>query len=171
MSELVIDADVLRSAGTTDHPFSKNARSILEAVRSADHLLVQTAALKTEHDKHQSRFAKTWRANMVARKRWVPKRAPEDPRLRQHLVESQNPDSKKDEIAVLKDAHLLEAAVVSNLRVVSKDTTAKSLFQKGCPLPDPYGRILWADVTQNPDATLEWIANGCPDRLEWQLCQ
>ena len=42
----------------------------------------------------------------------------------------QNVESPNDETAVLKDAHLLEAAAASDMRVLSKDTTAKRLFFK-----------------------------------------
>lgn len=170
MSDLVIDADIMRASGISEHPFSKNARLILEKIRDGGHRLVQTPALKQEHDKHQSRLAKQWRGSMVSRKQWVPKRPSEDTSLREHLVKAQSETAPKDEVAVIKDAHLLEAAASSDLRIVSRDTTAKQLFQKGCPLPEPYGRIQWADATLNPDETLLWIKQGCPDRPVWRIC-
>lgn len=170
MSDLVIDADVMRASGSSEHPASKNARLILESIRDGGHRIVQTPALKNEHDKHQSRLAKQWRGSMVSRKQWVPKKPPEDALLRAHLVLAQNPEAMNDEVAVLKDAHLLEAAAASDMRVISKDCTAKELFQKGCPLPDPYGHIQWADATRQPDETLLWIQEGCPDRPEWRIC-
>jgi len=171
MSDLVIDADVMRSAGTTEHPISRQARAVLEAVRASGHRLVHTAALKTEHDKHQSRFARTWRNSMVSRRQWVRYEPPDDRRLRSHLVRAQNPDSRNDESEVYKDAHLLEAASAADLRLVSQDSTAKALVKKACPLPDPYGRIVWADVTRFPDETVRWIEAGCPDRVAWRICR
>lgn len=170
MSDLVIDADIMRAAGVSEHPVSSNARLILESIKSAGHRMVHTPAIIKEHKKHQSRFAKTWRASMFSRKLHAPKNASEDAELRKHLVHAQNVESPNDETAVLKDAHLLEAAAASDMRVLSKDTTAKRLFQKGCPLPEPYGRIQWADVTLHPDQTLDWIAQGCPEIQDWRLC-
>lgn len=170
MKDLVIDADIMRASGTTQHPVSKNARLILEMVREKGHRLVQSRALKAEHDKHQSRFAATWRGNMVARKQWVLIDVPEDADLRERLAVAQNPESTKDEIAVLKDAHLLEAAAASGHRVISNDTTAKLLFQKACPLPDPHGRILWADTTALPEECVRWVEDDCPERRNWRVC-
>lgn len=170
MSDLVIDADVMRAAGISEHPVSKNARLILERIRDGGHRLVQTPALKKEHDKHQSLLAKQWRGSMVSRKQWVPKKPSEDMPLRLHLVRAQNEASPKDETAVLKDTHLLEAAASSDFRIVSKDTAARQLIQKGCPLPEPYGRIQWADATLTPGETLLWIEQGCPDRTDLRIC-
>lgn len=170
MSDLVIDADIMRASGLSEHPVSKNARLILERIRDGGHRFVQTPALKKEHDKHQSLLAKQWRGSMVSRKQWVPKKPPEDMVLRQHLVRAQNPESSNDEVAVLKDAHLLEAAAASDFKIVSKDTTARRLFQRGCPLPGLYGRIQWADATLHPDETLLWIEQGCRDRVDWRIC-
>jgi hypothetical protein len=170
MSDLVIDADLMRAAGFSEHHVSRNSRLILEQIRAGGHRLVHTPSLKREHDKHQSLFAKQWRGSMVSRKQWVPITPPENAALRQHLVRAQNSESKKDEIAVLKDAHLLEAAAASDLRIISNDTTAKALFRKGCPLPVPFGRILWADATLLPDDTQSWIEQGYPDRPDWRIC-
>jgi hypothetical protein len=170
MSDLVVDADIMRASGTSEHPESKNARLILEQIRVSGHRLVQTPALKKEHDKHKSRFAQTWRVSMVSKKQWLLVKPPENPVLRQHLVQAQNPDSKRDETAVLKDAHLLEAAAGSDFRIISRDSTAKKLFQNGCPLPEPYGRIQWADVSLYPDETLLWIRQNCPEQKDWRIC-
>ena len=130
MSDLVIDADIMRAAGVSEHPVSSNARLILESIKSAGHRMVHTPAIIKEHKRHQSRFARTWRASMFSRKLHAPKNASEDAELRKHLVHAQNVESPNDETAVLKDAHLLEAAAASDMRVLSKDTTAKRLFQK-----------------------------------------
>ncbi len=170
MKDLVIDADIMRASGTTEHPVSNNARLILEMVREKGHRLVQTRALKAEHDKHQSRFAATWRGSMVARKQWVLIDVPEDVGLRERLAVPQNPESAKDEAAVLKDAHLLEAAAASGNRVISNDTTAKQLFQKACPLPAPHGRILWADTTAHPEEGVRWVEGDCPEWPDWRIC-
>ncbi len=168
--DLVIDADILRSSGLTESPTSTNARLLLEAVAGKGHRLVQTTALKLEHDKHASRFAKTWRARMVARKQFVFLQVPENLNLRSHLARAQNPESAREEEAVLKDTHLLEAAAAGDLRVLSKDKTALGLFKKGCPLPKPFGQIVWGDLTQQPDATIAWIKQDCPDQKDWRLC-
>lgn len=171
MSDLVIDADIMRASGTSEHPVSSNARLLLETIRERRHRLVQTRALKEEHDRHQSRFARMWRVFMVSRKQWVLIEAPEDPMLRRRLVRAQDPGATEDEVAVLKDAHLLEAAAASGNRVLSRDTKARQLVQKACPLPGRHGRILWADVTRHPNDTLAWVNEDCPQRDDWKICR
>jgi hypothetical protein len=46
MSDLVVDADIMRASGASEHPVSKNARLVLERIRKGGHRLVQTPALK-----------------------------------------------------------------------------------------------------------------------------
>ena len=86
MSDIVIDADIMRSAGTSEHPHSSHARQILEAIRDGGHRMVQCAPLMAEHRKHQGRFASAWRTSMVSRKQWVQWHYQEDAVLRETLV-------------------------------------------------------------------------------------
>ena len=85
MSDIVIDADIMRSAGTSQHPHSSNARKLLDAVWDAGHRMVQCAPLKQEHDRHQGRYASLWRTKMISKKRWVHWKYEENTDLRRIL--------------------------------------------------------------------------------------
>lgn len=170
MSDIVIDADILRSAGTSEHPHSKSSRELLEAIREGNHRMVQCAPLLAEHKKHRSRFAATWQANMTARKQSVYWKYEEDTALRKALVDALPPDAPAKEIAALKDAHLLEAAAATGQRIVSKDRTARDLFRLACPTLGDHGNILWGEMSLSCADVLNWITSGCAARDNFKLC-
>lgn len=170
MSDLVIDADIMRAAGESEHPHSRNARDLLEAVRGSGHRLVQSPAIKSEHDKHSGKFAMLWRASMISRKRWVQVDCLEDPVLRDALVEALPANAISKEVAVLKDAHLLECAASADRRIVSKDRTARDLFRLACPNLGEYRRFLWGDMTESADSVIEWVKKGCVEAERFRLC-
>lgn len=167
---VVVDADVLRAAGSTDHPSSRLARQALEAIRSGKHRLVLCGPLQREYKQNESLFARRWRSNMVARKQLQRWDYVEDSALRNLLVDVLPEDATSQRTAVLKDAHLLEAAAATGQRIVSKDAKAKALFQKACPKLKEHGRLLWGDLTEQPEGTIEWIAQGCKDDPALHLC-
>lgn len=170
MSDLVIDADIMRAAGESEHPHSSNARRLLETIRDAGHRMVQCAPLVAEHKKHQSAFASRWRASMVSRKRWVPWAYQEDGKLREVLVAALPSEATAQLAAVLKDAHLLEAASATDGRVLSKDAKARNLFRRACPALGVNKTILWGDLTGSPEEVIDWVQIGCNSRTDFKLC-
>ena len=69
---LVIDASIARAAGdTSNHPTSRNCCDFLQAVLKVCHRMAMTDPLREEWNKHQSRFARTWRVSMMARRKVV----------------------------------------------------------------------------------------------------
>lgn len=173
MSDIVIDADIMRSAGTSEHPHSSNARKMLDAVWDAGHRMVQCAPIKEEHDRHQGRYASLWRTKMISKKRWVHWRYMENADLRRILVEALPAGSRARDREVLKDAHLLEAAAATDKRIkriVSKDATARNLFRLACPNLGVHRSILWGDLTGAPAKVIQWVEDGCAERNDIRLC-
>ncbi len=170
MSDIVIDADIMRSAGTSEHPHSRTAREVLETIRDGNHRMVKCAPLRAEYRKHQSRFATTWLATMTARKQSVHWTYEEDAVLRKTLVKALPPDSPSKEIAVLKDAHLLEAAAATGKRIISKDKTARDLFRLACPVRGSHRHILWGEMTLSAGAVIDWVKSGCVEQHDFKLC-
>ncbi len=170
MSDIVIDADIMRSAGTSQHPHSSNARKLLDAVWDAGHRMVQCAPLKQEHDRHQGRYASLWRTKMISKKRWVHWKHEENTDLRRILVEAFPAGSQARDREVLKDAHLLEAAAATDKRIVSKDATARNLFRLACPNLIAHKAILWGDLTGAPAKVIQWVEDGCAERKDFRLC-
>ena len=170
MSEIVIDADIMRSAGTSEHPHSRKSRELLEAIREGNHRMVQCTPLLAEHKKHRSRFAATWQANMIARKQSVYWKYEEDAALRKALVDALPPDAPAKEMAALKDAHLLEAAAATGHRIVSKDKTARDLFRLACPVLGNHRNILWGEMSFCSEEVIGWIESGSGVRDDFKLC-
>ena len=64
---LVIDSSIARAAGdTSNHPTARNCCDFLQAVLDVCHRIALTDPLRDEWNKHQSRFARTWRVSMMA---------------------------------------------------------------------------------------------------------
>lgn len=168
--DLVIDADIMRAASTSEAPLASNAKKALDAIRDGKHRMVWCGPLIAEYKKHESRYSATWRANMISRRLHRYWDYSEDAALRQTLVNAQPGDALSQEVAVLKDAHLLEAAAATGGRIISKDATARSLFRRACPNLGPYKTILWGDLTGMPAEVVEWIQKGCVDRNEFRIC-
>lgn len=170
MSDIVIDADIMRSAGTSEHPHSRAARRLLDAIDEADHRMVQCAPIKKEYDRHQSHYASRWRAKMISRKRWIRWKYTEDTELRNILVAALPPDSGAKEREVSKDAHLLEAAAATDKRIISRDATARNLFRLACPNLGIHKSILWGDSAGAHEKVIQWVSDGCAEHNSFRLC-
>lgn len=170
MSDFVIDADILRSAGETEHPHSSNAKRLLETIREKRHRMVRCVPLNEEHKKHRSRFSSLWMSAMISKRLHVVWEYVEDSDLRKVILNPFPEDASKKRTAVLKDAHLLEAAAKTGKRILSKDKTAKNLFQASCGQLGKYGEILWGDMTTSPDEIICWVADGAVERNELRIC-
>src|SRR5262245_37230002 len=116
---LVIDASIARAAGSLDskHPTGILCRDFLMKLRGVCHRMTWTAAIKTEWDGQQSPFALTWRVSMERLGK-----------LRRVVPESQLPEEIKEckvdagvEAKMIKDCHLVEAALATDSRVASLD--------------------------------------------------
>jgi len=160
---LVIDASVARAAGPphTSHPTSSNCRNFLENVLKICHRIVMTPEIRTEWDQHQSRFARQWLATMVAKKKLVAlKNLPTDSSLWECLEKIAETDQQRSEI--IKDIHLLEAALASDKTIISLDEkTARKFFTLAAQTSSILQKIAWV----NPDRVEEeqpiaWLERG-----------
>jgi hypothetical protein len=71
--------------------------------------------------------------------------------------------------AALKDAHLIEAALISDLRVVSLDETVRAIFRKAAPRVPLLRPVLWANPTKDEEHIIEWLEAGAEDEEVRQL--
>ena len=166
--DLVIDASVARASGgvMATHPTAAVTRDFLQAVLTICHKAVMTSAVRDEWDKHQSNYARKWRSSMVARKKLklliVEKR--ED--LRQQ-VELEN-ISRTQKNAMLKDCHLIEAALATDQRIIALDDAARALFSEASSNISEIQNILWVNPVAEPEQVMAWL-NGAPDQAKWEL--
>ena len=115
-TRLVIDASIAGKG-------SQLCREFLHCVLNSDCHIAMTSELTREWNRHETKYSLIWRKSMTARKRvlWLAD-APNDA-LRKQMSTSD----------MLKDAHLLEAALVTDKRIASNDERARSDF-RGIPL-------------------------------------
>lgn len=164
----MIDASVARASGGQDavHPKAAATRDFLVTVLQICHKAVMTPAVQEEWDKHQSNFARKWRSSMVAKKKLLLVEVPENDEIRNQVI-SEN-IRQKQKVAMLKDCHLLEAAIATDFRIVSLDDTVQELFKRILNLPD-VNTILWINPTIEAQEVLEWLRNGAKDCLDYKL--
>jgi hypothetical protein len=159
---LVIDASVAQAAGPhgATHPTAKRCRDFLLVALDVCHRLVFTTALEEEWDAHQSGFARRWRRSMFARKKIDRVEAPADAAFRERLERAANTEKQMD--AMLKDAHLIEAARAKGRRVVALDDTVRDFFREKAGSVAALRNICWINPSNLDEEPLEWLQAGAP---------
>jgi hypothetical protein len=158
---LVVDATVVHAAGGSVHPHSSATRSFLNSVLEICHRVVLTAELGDEWKRHQSKVTRRWRVAMYARRKIVKIQVPQDVGLRTRVTK----DRAKEEItAILKDIHLVEAALGTEKIVVSMDEKARAFFA----IPE-LRFITWVNPVSDPARVHDWLQQGAPPVEEWKL--
>src|SRR3954452_22881963 len=114
---IVIDASVAQSAGSGEKPnkFSLPSRATLKTVEVC-HKIVFSADCFKEWDRHEREFARAWRRRMVAKKQVIFLGKTENVELRESLVATAKHERQRE--AILKDAHLVEAALQTDQIVI-----------------------------------------------------
>jgi len=139
---IVIDASIAQAAGRHNHPVSSGCRAFLEEVRRVGHSLVLSDALMTEWKNHASSLARDWLRSMFARRKV--NRLGLVPSLR--IVVQILRAAPAQQQTVLKDVHLVGAALEADCPVASLDDQARRLLQRsithdgkseGCGMGEP----------------------------------
>ena len=155
---LVIDASIARAAGRKDHPVSKACRDLLVAVLKICHRVVITREIAAEWDRHQSNFTVLWRASMNARKKVRRPGAVQNDTLRTRIHTSSLTQKARE--ALSKDMHLIEAALATDLAVISIDEEARALFRTIARKVRPLKQVLWVNPVKKEDRAIEWLEEG-----------
>jgi hypothetical protein len=114
-----------------------------------------TAALAGEWDKHQSRFALRWRADMRSQAKIV------------DIVDVENADVRSQVTvspAVIKDLHLVEAALATDKVVVSLDDRARAELNV-----EATRDVVWVNAVAEGGHALYWLRAGAKPVNEWKL--
>ncbi|GAB4196442.1 MAG: hypothetical protein Fur006_43950 [Coleofasciculaceae cyanobacterium] len=145
---LVIDASVARSSGGEEatYPTSLHCRDFLKAVLDICHKVVMTPDIKEEWNKHQSEFARKWRSQMVARRKFEFLDIPVNNELWEKIDIIAT--SNKHRAEMFKDLRLIEAALATDKTVISlDDNTARKFFGRAAVQVNELKDIVWV----NPD--------------------
>lgn len=171
LKRLVVNASVARAAGGVDatDSISINCTKFLEIFRDdSPHYIVMTSELSEEWDEHQSNFAAEWLGNMIATRRFHYIELPQNRALYDEIEATAV--HEKDINAMLKDFHLLGAALETDQTIISLDETIRKLFKQASHQVSEIQNIIWV----NPDRTTEeqpivWLQNGAPPEPHRQL--
>lgn len=171
LKRIVVNASVAKAPGGINATATEsiNCTEFLEAFRdSPSYHIVMTFELSEEWDKHQSNYAATWLANMIATKRF---NYVEFPQYRELYTKIEAVANREKEItAMLKDFHLLGAALVTDKTVISLDETVRKLFAQATQRVSEIRNVVWV----NPERAAEeqpiaWLKNGAPPETHRQL--
>jgi hypothetical protein len=170
---LVIDADIAQSAGGENaiYPVPKQCRDLLKEILVTGHKMVITPAIYLEWKEHESNFARNWRTQMQSRKQVErfgyggSKITDED--LRSD-IEQCAPDSSACQV-MLKDVHLVEAALAAEKTVTSQDEKVRKLFSRGSQQIIKLRPIVWVNPTIAEETCIEWLRQSAPAENERKL--
>ena len=156
---LVIDADVVHSAGETDHPISSACRRFLETVLDVGHQVVMTDAIMAEWHHHMSRYSRRWRRQMYGRRRVyrIEMQKERDNNMRKRIDRAVHRDQRA---IVAKDVHLIEAAIATDRLVTSKDGSARGVFKDASDGVVELKQIVWVNPACANEEPIKWLENG-----------
>lgn len=164
-TRIVVDASVARSSGQEDatDTCARTCRLALEHVRDVGLKVVMTKAILEEWKQHRSRFAALWLREMYGR-RLVENVHP----TRQELV-GRHIAACEERLAELltKDLLLVEAALATDERIVSRDTRARAGFRYIATSRPEIRRLHWTSPVE--PACCPWLASGAPADPQLQL--
>lgn len=164
-SHVVIDADIARSSGLSEHPVSSSSRELLQAILKSNINVVFCPILATEWKKHQSKFATMWFSSMVARKRVL--------RIKPNtvtVIEIQNSSISESQRQIAeKDAHIVDLALATNKFIASNDGRARQVFCLIAGQSTSLNGLFWVIPTESHDSLVGLITDGgyIPD--EWRV--
>ncbi len=126
-----------------------------------------TREIRQEWDQHQSNYARGWRVWMMSRKKLEILNVAEDSTLREKLIKASENPSKSE--TVLKDAHLVEASLATDLTICSRDEEVRALFSNASSRVIELRNIVWVNPTQEDEHALQWLRDGALNEPERKL--
>lgn len=159
-SYLVVDANIARSY---NDPASDDQAYLcflfLQALSARDsrHGVVLNEALEAEWLKHGSGKFLRWFAMMETRQKVLRSSHPKSADYRNAMAAVTDDGIRE---ALLKDAHLVELALMGNYPVASRDDKQRRYVASLLGVYERLGRIQWFNpVTESWES---WLAAGCP---------
>ena len=160
----VVDASVLRAAGTSAHPTSSACGELLMQVLHVCHHAAFNASLVKEWECHGSHFSMTWRAAMTSRGKMVD--------LKIWIPVWKRPSRRSPENCIhwlVRTIHLVALAIARGQCVVSLDGKARGAFRQASSTDKRLEDVMWVDPVNISDAMRPWLAAGAPRRQPFLL--
>lgn len=148
---LVVDANVARSAGETEHAVSSACRSFLNAITKSEHRVVMTDEIQQEWREHASKYSSRWLTSMYARKLVFRSAVRRDDQFRKRVAQHHRNTH---------DMHLVEAATATDRLVASQDERARLEFGTAAVNIRELRRIVWVNPAREAEAPIDWLRSG-----------
>jgi hypothetical protein len=167
---VVIDADVLLAAGGENavYPKSVHCRDSLDAVLKICHRVIAPQTIRDEWDRkydqemrRPGRFGTDWRKQMMSKKKLdVCNPAPLNQTLRDQIAGLTL--KKSDKRILMKDVHLVEAALLADKIIFSCDEECRRLFALASRQIGDLGTLIWINPDSDAEECREWLKRGAP---------
>lgn len=174
--QLVVDACIAKAAGSRpDEEFlmldevtafsPKNCRDILQAIERLGYRVVMTPEIKTEWDNHQRGFALRWLSAMTRQSKIETILSPHNDTLRGKLTSLIGQQIGKYSVTeetyakMLKDWHLLEAALVTDKVILTLDKV-RFHFKAISAQFDDIRTITWVNPDAPEEEAVSWLEAG-----------
>ncbi|MEL7383555.1 MAG: hypothetical protein AAGJ88_08175 [Pseudomonadota bacterium] len=154
---IVVDADIARSSGLSEHPVSSGSRKLLECITKHGHYATMCPSLLNEWKAHRSLFARKWLASMIARRKVNFLKA-DIPTSARNFLTASIEDSTLKEVA-LKDAHLVDAALYTNKLIASNDDRARNAFCTFSQNTGIWSEVAWVNAISNGSFLQDYLQN------------
>ena len=169
LRRLVIDASVAHASGDkiAVNPTSKHCRDFLLATLKIGHQAVMTLQMREEWDKHQSRFARLWRQSMIARRKLCIIDVAMNDKLRVEVGCAASKNKYRE--IMLKDMHLIEAAIATDRVIISLDEEVRILFREAARKVGELRIVIWANPDKPKEDCIAWLVGGAKVEKKRQL--
>jgi hypothetical protein len=157
---LVIDASVGRAAGDKASGVSFHCTEFLATVLDVGHAAVMSRELLAEWHRHRSRFATTWLRKMYGSRKVIAVDLPPDDQLRTAVGQSVLEAAVA--AIMLKDCHLIEAALATDRRVASLDDNVRQHFARCAEHVRPLRRVCWVNPAVVEERSVDWLHHSAP---------
>lgn len=157
----IVDTCVAASVGDPTSPRYQTARDVVDFLKSGPVGICMTDELLIEWRKHASRYMTRWLASMVSRGRTrheIDKRVNGYRRALLKIPENQG------RAAIVKDAHLVEAAILHGLGIISLDDRQRKLLRRFVASYELVGKVQWFNPVDQHSECLRWLKDGAIDR-------
>lgn len=155
VARVVIDANVARASGVSGDVVAEHCQETLDVIQSSEHRVVLSEALLAEWERHKSRYASAWLAQMIARRRVEIL----DVCLCRNTLNAcrRVVVSKSKRAAWEKDFHLVCAAMMTDETVLSLDDSARDLFAILARSAVELANVEWINPVTERKFLAEWI--------------
>lgn len=160
---IVVNASVACAAGGVNAKATESisCTEFLETFRDkTPHHVIMTPELLKEWQDHQSNYAATWLSNMISIDRFDFIELPEAKTFSNEIEATAT--LQKDINNLLKDLHLIQAALKTDMTVISLDENIRSLFAKASKQVDAIKNIIWVNPNHTAEHPIEWLEKGAP---------